>query len=141
MKTGILAFIVVALLLSACGTNKTGFSPSKKYPADVLQKDYSIYQQTLEEAHPGLYWYTSKDSMSRYFEWGREQLKDSLTETDFRKVLSYVTAKINCGHTSVRSSKNYSGYLDTVRLGRLFPLSLKLWNDTAVVASNLNRRD
>ena len=141
MKTGILAFIVVALLLSACGTNKTGFSPSKKYPADVLQKDYSIYQQTLEEAHPGLYWYTSKDSMSRYFEWGREQLKDSLTETDFRKVLGYVTAKINCGHTSVRSSKNYSGYLDTVRLGRLFPLSLKLWNDTAVVASNLNRRD
>ena len=64
-----------------------------------------------------------------------------MTEPDFRKVLSYVTSKINCGHTSVRSSKTYSNYLDTVRISRLFPLSLKIWDDTAVVAANLNRRD
>ena len=117
MKTGILAFIVVGLLLSACGTNKSSFSPSKKYSAEILQKDYSVYQQILEEAHPGLYWYTTKDSMDHYFDWGRQQLKDSLTELDFRKVLTYVTAKINCGHTSVRSSKTYASYLDTVRIG------------------------
>jgi hypothetical protein len=141
MKTGILAFIVMALLLSACGTNRSSFSPAKKYAADILQKDYAIYEQILEEAHPGLYWYTTKDSMDRYFEWGRQQLKDSLTEPDFRKVLNYVTAKINCGHTSVRSSKSYSNYLDTARLGRLFPLSLKIWDDTAVVSANLHRRD
>jgi len=141
MKTGILIFIVVALLLSACGTNKSSFSPARKYSAEILQKDYSVYQQIMEEAHPGLYWYTAKDSMDQYFNWGRQQLKDSLTEPDFRKVLSYVTSKINCGHTSVRSSKPYSNYLDTIRLSRLFPLSLKIWDDTAVVAANLNRRD
>ena len=64
---------------------------------------------------PVIYWYTTKDSMDHYFEWGRQQLKDSLTEPEFRKVLNYVTAKINCGHTSVRSSKTYSNYLDTAR--------------------------
>ena len=137
----LLALLVVIVLLSGCAANKSAFSPSKKYPPAKLQKDYAIYQEILEEVHPGLYWYTSKDSMTQYFNWGREQLKDSLTETEFRKVLSYVTAKINCGHTSIRSSRKYSLYLDTLRLSRVFPLSLKLWDDTAVVAANLNRRD
>lgn len=131
----------MALFLAGCGTNRSSFSPAKKYSPGALQKDYSIYQQILEEAHPGLYWYTAKDSMELYFDWGREQLKDSLTEAGFRKVLSYVTSRINCGHTSVRTSKRYNSYLDTVRLNRMFPLSLKIWDDTAVVAANLNRRD
>ena len=136
-----LVLIIAVSVLSSCGVSKSSFSPAKKYAPEKLQKDYAIYQETLEEAHPGLYWYTSKDSMKQYFDWGRKQLTDSLTEAEFRKVLSYVTSKINCGHTSIRSSKNFSRYLDTLRLSRIFPLSLKLWDDTAVVAANLNRRD
>jgi hypothetical protein len=128
-------------VLTGCGVAKSSFSPNKKYSPAVLQKDYAVYRQTLEEAHPGLYWYTSKDSMDYYFERGLAQLNDSLTEPEFRKVLSYVTAKINCGHTSVRSSKSFSKYQDTARISRVFPLSLKLWQDTAVIAANLNRRD
>lgn len=128
-------------VLTGCGVAKSSFSPNKKYSPAILQKDYAIYRQTLEEAHPGLYWYTSKDSMDYYFERGLAQLNDSLTEPEFRKVLSYVTAKINCGHTSVRASKSFSKYQDTARLSRVFPVSLKLWQDTAVIAANLNRRD
>ena len=140
MRRSLILVIAIAVL-TGCGTNRSSFSPNKKYSPERLQKDYSIYQQILEDAHPGLYWYTSKDSMDHYFEWGRAQLKDSLNEGDFRKVLNYVTAKINCGHTSVRFSKKFSNYLDTARIPRIFPLSLKLWNDTAVVAASLNRRD
>lgn len=140
MRRSLILILTIALL-TGCGTGRSSFSPNKKYSPQRLQKDYSIYQQILEDAHPGLYWYTSKDSMDHYFNWGREQLKDSLTEGEFRKVLNYVTAKINCGHTSVRSSKKFLNYLDTVRIARIFPLSLKLWNDTAVVAANLDRRD
>jgi hypothetical protein len=145
---GYMILIVLLVILSACGTNRVAFSPSKKFAPRDLQKDYNIYQHLLEEAHPGLYWYTNKESMDQYFNWGRSQLNDSLTEPQFRKVLTYVTSKINCGHTSVRSSRRYSHYLDTVRINRMFPLSLKIWNnhpdispDTAVIAANLNRRD
>jgi hypothetical protein len=137
----ILLILMGVVLVTGCSVGKSSFYPAKKYSPDKLQKDYSVYQQILEEAHPGLYWYQSKDSMDYYFKWGREKLKDSLTETDFRKVLAYVTAKINCGHTSVRVSKKYSRYIDTTRITRMFPLSLKLWDDTAVVAANLDRRD
>jgi len=136
-----LLILYLLVVITGCGVAKSSFSPYKKYPTEVLQKDYAIYRQTLEEAHPGLYWYTSKDSMNYYFDKGFQQLNDSLTEPEFRKILSYVTAKINCGHTSIRPSKTFAKYQDTVRLGRVFPLSLKLWQDTAVVAANLNRRD
>jgi hypothetical protein len=79
--------------------------------------------------------------MDYYFNYGKEHLKDSMTEPEFRKVLNYVTAKINCGHTTVRSSKKWSKYSDTARLGKMFPLSMKIWNDTMVVTANLNRKD
>lgn len=136
----ILLTAFVLCIITSCGVSKS-VSALKKYSPAELQKDYAIYQHILEEVHPGLYWYTSKDSMDHYFNWGRQQLNDSLTETGFRQILNYVTAKIGCGHTSVRSSKAYNNYLDTARISRIFPLSFKLWPDTAVIAANLNRRD
>ncbi len=140
MKTPVL-LIVIVLLLSRCSVSKSSFSPRHKYSLQQVQKDYSVYQNILEKHHPSLYWYTSKDSMDYYFNWGREHLKDSMTEPEFRKVLNYVTAKINCGHTTVRSSKAWSKYNDTTRLGKMFPLSVKVWDDAMVVTANLNRRD
>jgi hypothetical protein len=127
--------------LTGCGVSKSSFSPLKKYSPAELQEDYTVYRQVLEKHHPSLYWYTPKDSMDYYFDYGRKQLNDSLTEPAFRKVLTYVTAKISCGHTTVRPSKEWSRYSDTVRLGKMFPLSMKVWDKAMVVNSNLNRRD
>ncbi len=131
----------VACLFISCGVSRSSFSAGKKYSPEQLQKDYAIYQSILEEHHPSIYWYTSKDSMDYYFNWGKQQLKDSMTEPEFRKVLVYVTARVNCGHTSVRSSKKYLRYSDTARVGRMFPLSVKAWDEATVVTANLNRRD
>ncbi len=140
MKWMIVPFCCV-FLLSACGVSKSSFSPLRKYSPNELKEDYNIYRKVMETHHPALYWYTSKDSMDYYFDYGASQLNDSLSEPAFRKVLNYVTAKINCGHTTVRSSKNWSRYIDTVRLSKLFPLSMKVWDDAMVVTANLNRRD
>ncbi len=140
MKTPIL-FILSLLVFTGCSVSKSSFSPDKKYSLQQVQKDYSVYHSTLEQHHPSLYWYNTKDSINYYFSWGQQQLKDSMTEPEFRRVLAFVTAKINCGHTSVRPSKAWGKYNDTVRLGKMFPLSMKLWNDTAVVSANLNRKD
>jgi hypothetical protein len=134
--------IIVALtyIIAGCSSSRP-FSAQHKYSPKELEEDYFIYQRILELHHPGLYWYTSKDSMSRYFDYGRQQIKDSLTEPQFRKILNYVTAKIDCGHTTVRSSKAWDKYSDTARVARLFPLSMKVWDSAMVVAVNLNRRD
>lgn len=133
--------VIPILFLLACGGAKPAFFPYQNYSPQQLQRDFQIYQETLEEAHPGLYWYTSKDSMDAYFQWGKERLKDSLNEPEFRRILAYITSKINCGHTAIRSSKQFLKFQDTVRISRIFPLSFKIWQDTAVILANLNRRD
>src|SRR6185503_7409403 len=145
-KPGILSLFIaycLLLILSSCSVSRSSFSPSKKYSPDQLNKDYDIFRGAMEESHPGIYWYTPKTEMDKYFDSGKEQIKDSMNEEDFRKVFSYVTSKINCGHTVTRPSKAFIKYRDT-SINKIFPLSLKIWPgavDTATVAANLIRKD
>lgn len=129
------------VLFASCSVNKSSFSPQRKYAPEQLQRDFHIYRTILEEYHPSLYWYISRDSLNSYFEKGKAALQDSLTEPEFRKMLAFITAKISCGHTSIRNSKAWNRYYDTARITGMFPLSMKVWNDTMVVTANLNRRD
>lgn len=138
MKNGLIIFSFL-LLASSCRVSKN-FNPEVKYAPEVIQKDYAVFRSVLEAEHPGLYWYTPKDSMNAFFEEGARRLHDSLTEIGFRTVLSYVISKIRCGHTSVFPSKQWYRAADSF-WRHPFPLSLKIWPDTAVVTGNLNRRD
>ena len=133
-------FTFFVIFSFACNTGKNAFDPNKKYPPKQLQQDYTIFRNILQDSHPSLYWYTTKDSLDHYFDNGYASIKDSMTLPQFRTLLSYTISKINCGHTSVRYSKKYIKYLDTAKQ-KLFPLSLKIWPDTMAVTVNLNRKD
>ena len=111
------------MVLVSCSVSRHSFNPDNKYGKELLQKDYTVFRDVLEENHPSLYWYTSKDSMDHYFNSGYESISDSMTETQFRTLLSWVVSKISCGHTTVRPSRKYLKYFDTAR-SRQFPLSL-----------------
>jgi hypothetical protein len=137
MRKWLFGFVVL-MVFASCSVSKP-YSPSKKYSPEALEEDYSIFRSSLEESHPSLYWYTPKDSMEYYFEVGKNKLKDSLTETGFRYVLSYVISKIRCGHTSVRASRGALNFSGTQ--GMSFPLYIKAWPDTVIVTANLNRKD
>jgi hypothetical protein len=133
--------LVLLIVLTGCTAGRQSYRPDKKYSPAQLKADYTVFRNILEESHPSLYWYTPKDSMDYYFNLGYSRLTDSMTEQNFRTLLSYVISKVNCGHTTTRYSKRYTRYLDTVRRIRSFPLTFKLWKDTMVITSNLNRRD
>jgi len=134
------SFLAFLFFCFSCKTSKQAFDPNKKYAPEQLKEDYRLFRDILQESHPSLYWYTTKDSLNCYFDHGFAQLSDSMTIPQFRTLLSYTISKINCGHTSTRYSKAYNEYLDTARI-KLFPLSLKLWEDTMVVTANINRKD
>jgi hypothetical protein len=135
-----LALIVVLFLITGCSSSRKTFSPDRKFSREQLKQDYTLFRNILEDVHPSLYWYTPKDSMDYYFNEGYNRIGDSMTEPGFRSLLSYVLARINCGHTSCRYSDDYNRYLEMARL-RTFPLSVKIWKDTMVVTANLNRKD
>jgi hypothetical protein len=135
-----LSYPVLLLLCFSCRVSRQAFNPDRKYAPGDLRKDYQLFRHILEDLHPSLYWYTSRDSMNYFFDKGYAELNDSMTEPQFRTVLSYVISKVRCGHTSIRYSRAYGKYLDTAKLSQ-FPLIIKFWKDTMVVAGNLNRKD
>jgi hypothetical protein len=126
------------LLLAGCRAVKP-LPQNKKYSAAALQQEFDLFRAILEDAHPGLYWYYTKDSVDRRFDHARSMIRDSMNEISFRNVLSYVVSGIGCGHTSVRPSLAYARASRSS--SRFFPLVLKLWPDTAYLVANLNRRD
>jgi C-terminal processing protease CtpA/Prc len=130
-------FIIPALcfLVASCSLSKqAAYHPAKKYSPQVLRHDLSLLKSVLEANHPSLYWYTPKDSVDYFFNAAITSIKDSLTELQFKNKVAWVVSKIRCGHTAVRSSKQYSKYYSGRRITQ-FPLLLKVWQDSAVVVA------
>lgn len=132
--------VSLMLMLGSCAGSRYTADPNGKFPAEILRKDYDLFRNILEESHPSLYWFTPRDSMDYFFAQARKQISDSMSERDFRTLLTYVTTKIRCGHTSLRYSKIYSKFLDTAQLN-LFPIRLKFLDDVAVITGTLIPKD
>jgi hypothetical protein len=136
-----LVAIMLGYLLSSCSAKLQSKSVVRKYSNAQLQEDYDVLRNIMEKSHPSLYWYTSKDSMDIYFDQYRNLLADSMNEQQFGfRVLAPLTTKIRCGHTSFNFSKSWSELFRGMPLPS-FPLYLKVWGDTMLVLSNLNRND
>ncbi len=134
-----LRILLAAAVLAFCSCSSSRIAmEERKFPVEDLRKDFTLFRNILEESHPSLYWFTPKDSMDYYFNSGYASLKDSLTERQFRTLLTYTATQIRCGHTSVRYSKKFSSYLDTAK-NLMFPLSLTFYGDSAMVRGNLLR--
>ncbi len=135
-----LIYILLNCVFFSCSVTNT-YVPSKNYSQQSLQKDYLVLKNILEEKHPSLYWYRTKDSMDYFFHKYYAAITDSMNEQQFVwQVLSPLVDKIHCGHTSVSMSLAYSKWAENKRFPS-FPLFLKVWNDTMAVTGNLNRKD
>ncbi|WP_327138691.1 S41 family peptidase [Niabella yanshanensis] len=127
--------VTILLIISSCSGTRKAFNPNKKFPAQQLQEDYQLFQTILEQKHPSLYWYSTQHQMDSAFNAGGLLLKDSMTEYEFRRVLALVVSNIQCGHTSVRASRSYQKYFDTLSIKRSFPLHIKTWSDSIVLTA------
>ena len=112
----------------------------RKFSAEELREDFTALRNSLESNHPSLYWYTSKDSIDWYFDNVYSNITDSMTEDAFRNRIAWAISKIKCGHTSVRASNRYSSAAARAQQP-IFPLAVKVWDDSLVVLSSAFRGD
>ena len=59
---------LIALTFTFCSSSRGIEAPNLKHSPEQLRKDYILFRNILEESHPSLYWFTSKDSMDYYFD-------------------------------------------------------------------------
>ena len=139
LKLGLIIFVCITI--SSCvATKNQNYTFNNKYSADQVQQDLTLLKSILEANHPSLYWYTSKDSLDYYFKETIESIKDSLTEIEAKNKLSFWVSKINCGHTSVKFSKQFLALAEKHKYPQ-FPLSIKTWKDSMVVLGRYNIED
>lgn len=91
---------------------KEDFNPLKSYTPAQLKEDFTFLRKCLDESHPGLNWYISKDSLNGIFDDFEKKLDGDLTERQFRNRLFPVLAEIRCGHSSLANSKARAKYLE-----------------------------
>ena len=135
------AFVGLLSLLSACSSSRNAYNPTLRYSPEQLREDFDLMRRLMERYHPSLYWYTSKDSMDKAFEAGRAAIQDSMTDTQFGfRIIAPVTTQIRCGHTSFSFSHRHNKFYEDLRMPS-FPLFAKIWGDTMIVTTNLDRKD
>lgn len=108
---------------------------SKKIGPKDLEADLSFLYSKLQQYHPQLYQYTSKDSMDYVFKHINNQLTDSLTIEDFFVKANALTNAVKCSHTGLRLPPSYTALSD--RFANYFPFRLFFENNKAYYASSI----
>ncbi|MEO5984007.1 MAG: S41 family peptidase [Ferruginibacter sp.] len=118
-KYNSLLLLAIIFLQTGCHLKRNN-TEQKNIKAAALKVDVDILVKTLEEAHPGLYWYSDKKDMDSYFDSVKASIKHDMTRIQFFKVLLPVIANINCVHTSLSLPKEISS-TDVHQLTNLLP--------------------
>ncbi|MEM9981324.1 MAG: S41 family peptidase, partial [Bacteroidota bacterium] len=105
--------------------------------AKALKEDFTVYRASLEEAHPGLYWYRTKEAMDSIFSASLSSLSKFLTEREFYTLIASTTAKIGCLHTTMRPSIAFNN-TQINAAARPFPFEIKLDGNRMFIYQNLS---
>lgn len=79
-------------------------------------------RHALEEAHGGIYRYTTKAEMDRTFDRTYRKIDHPMTDLEFWRLVAPVVVHIKCGHTYIWVSKSLQAKLETTI--PLFPLAV-----------------
>jgi hypothetical protein len=100
-------------------------------PAELLQEDFCVMRHALEQAHGGIYRYTSKREMDRTFDRAFRRIDHSMTDLEFWRLVALVVAHIKCGHTSIWFPKTLQMQFETTTA--FFPLEMRVLGKRAYV--------
>ncbi|WP_299452739.1 S41 family peptidase [uncultured Microscilla sp.] len=106
------------------------YDVAHRYSVAELKEDFKLVRKVLQQAHPGVYWYTKPEVFKQKFDSAYLQLNRAMTEVEFYRFLSPLVALANCGHTVLDPSEEYQNQ------GKRFPLDIKFVNDKVYLLHN-----
>lgn len=99
-----------------------------------LKEDFQLYRKMLEETHPGLYRYTSKDQMQSTLDSVAATLDQPKSFYQFYKDVLHIGAQIRCTHSYAFPSKKINHY--SMNQIRTIPLYTYGMNEKVYVLFN-----
>jgi C-terminal processing protease CtpA/Prc len=107
--------------------------PAATLSVEAIRSDFDLLQHALEEAHPGLYRFSTKAEMDRMFAAERAKLERPMTRLQFREVVAETLASMRCGHTSMDGDAEIDAALKS---SPAFPLSILIEGHRIMVLLN-----
>jgi len=93
------SIIAASILFSCVSKEKFNAKIRAKHSLIELKEDLAVLKTSLEEGHPGLYWYISKEKLDFKFDSIRNLLSDSTTSIQFYRMVAPLVSEVKCGHT------------------------------------------
>lgn len=109
----------------------------KKYSVKQLQSDFAFLRRQLENTHPKLYGFISKERFDGQFDSTFQAIKAEMTEDAFLRLLAPLTTKVRCSHTRIQPSREFSNALRNKR--SLLPLDIKIFGEKAYIVANYSQ--
>jgi hypothetical protein len=111
---------LAAAILMAAGAACAAAQPLS---TQQLQADLQLTRRALEEAHGGIYRYSTKIEVDRAFDHAAARLDAPMDALAFQRILAPAVAALRCGHTGVQLSPALKTQLEQALL---LPLDVKL---------------
>lgn len=112
-------------------------SALKTYTSAELHHDYDLLVNSLKEAHPGLYWYTSRSDYEKIFSENRAKIKDGMNSYEFFRIISRVISADKEGHSQVYSSKDIGRFVN--QKAKYLPFAIKTVNKKLYVLNDIGQ--
>jgi len=124
-----------SLFFLSCGRTDSSMATENQAKAEFskeqLQEDFKVYRTSLEEIHPALYAFISKDSLDYHFNKAYSNLPETMSKDEFYKVLSTLTKKIFDEHTFLNFTYKYNS------LKKFMPIKVRWINNVPYIHKNL----
>ncbi len=108
--TPLFCMLILAALSTLHGQERQ--EPAGVFSVNELKQDFEVFKAALEEGHPGLYRYTTKETMDSIFASAAASLSTPMTDMEFMLLVSRVAARVGDGHLKVSPPKRHRDKLD-----------------------------
>ncbi len=117
-------------------TNQPAYA--KLIPPEKLKEDLDFLFKTIEEVHPNMYAYTSKQEFMPLHEKLYSQITQPMNRLEFYKLVAPVVAELQFGHTFISGLwENFRDYCNNG--GKVFPIELELDGQQAFLVGNYGK--
>ncbi|MEL6591141.1 MAG: S41 family peptidase [Bacteroidota bacterium] len=115
------------------------YQEDKLFPPEVLQSDFAVLAESLQDTHPSLYAFIEPDSLDQLIKTTKASLTEALTEEEFHIVVRKFLRNIRCGHTMAIPSADW--YSLQINDSRVPPLDVVLLGEELFVKFAFEKGD
>lgn len=113
--------LIFLTILNCCA--RPALPQSLSFLQDALKKDLTNLYNDLSTKHPGVYRYTSADTLRKIYLRVAGKITKPASAWEFFRIASELRTAVKCGHTRLRPSAAMQGELE--KTGHFFPLPVQ----------------